>query len=136
MRWRPVACASSGFTPVPRSVRRHVRSVLTGAHMIARACSPTGTRCALQEKTIAQALQAARAMSTGHFGKWHLNGYKGPGRAEFLRTIPSPGAFGFDEWVSVTNFFDLDPLMSRAGQVRRVPRRLFRDRRRRGGEVL
>ena len=27
------------------------------------------------------------------------------------------GRFGFDEWVSVTNFFDLDPLMSRAGQI-------------------
>src|SRR5690606_17783574 len=29
-----------------------------------------------------------------------------------------PGAFGFDEWVSVTNFFDIDPLMSDNGRFK------------------
>jgi arylsulfatase A-like enzyme len=28
----------------------------------------------------------------------------------------SPGVFGFDEWVSVSNFFDVSPLMSRSGE--------------------
>ena len=28
----------------------------------------------------------------------------------------SPTAFGFDEWISVTNFFDIDPIMSDNGK--------------------
>ncbi|HCS55108.1 MAG TPA: N-acetylgalactosamine 6-sulfate sulfatase, partial [Planctomycetaceae bacterium] len=28
----------------------------------------------------------------------------------------SPGVFGFDEWLSVTNFFDYDPILSRKGE--------------------
>lgn len=68
----------------------------------------------LQEKTIAQALRAAGYL-TGHFGKWHLNGHRGPGVPIFADDLRSPGAFGFDEWVSVSNFFDINPLMSRAG---------------------
>ncbi|MDP1591465.1 MAG: hypothetical protein Q8M07_27160 [Prosthecobacter sp.] len=55
---------------------------------------------------------------TGHFGQWHLNGLKGPG-APILKDDPrSPGAFGCDEWVSVTNFFDQNPLMSRGGEIK------------------
>jgi hypothetical protein len=27
-----------------------------------------------------------------------------------------PGVFGFDEWLSVTNFFDRDPILSRQGR--------------------
>lgn len=67
-----------------------------------------------QEKTLPQALHAAGYV-TGHFGKWHLNGFRGPG-APILKTDDhNPGEFGFDEWLSVTNFFDRDPLMSRKG---------------------
>jgi arylsulfatase A-like enzyme len=69
----------------------------------------------LQEKTIAQALKGAGYV-TGHFGKWHLNGHKGPGAPIFANDPRNPGAFGFDEWVSVSNFYDVDPLMSRAGK--------------------
>jgi arylsulfatase A-like enzyme len=73
----------------------------------------------LQEKTISQALKEAGYV-TAHFGKWHLNGHRGPG-APILKDDPrSPSAFGFDEWVSVTNFFDLDPLMSRNGKVEQL----------------
>lgn len=54
---------------------------------------------------------------TGHFGKWHLDGYMGPG-APILASDPRhPGHFGFDQWTSVTNFFDLNPLMSRQGKI-------------------
>ncbi len=68
-----------------------------------------------QEKTIAQALRDAGYV-TGHFGKWHLNGMRGPGVPMFQDDEYHPGRFGFDDWVSVTNFYDMDPLMSRAGE--------------------
>ena len=72
-----------------------------------------------QEKTIAQALKGAGYV-TGHFGKWHLNGHKGPGAPIFADDPRGPGAFGFDEWVSVSNFYDVDPLMSRAGKFEQM----------------
>ena len=68
-----------------------------------------------QEKTIAQALKGA-GYATGHFGKWHLNGLRGPGAPIFAEDPLHPGVFGFDTWVSVTNFFDLHPIMSRNGE--------------------
>lgn len=68
-----------------------------------------------QEKTIAQALRAA-GYTTAHFGKWHLNGYRGPGAPVLGTDDHNPGEFGFDEWLSVTNFFDRDPIMSRKGK--------------------
>ncbi|MFM9080569.1 MAG: sulfatase-like hydrolase/transferase, partial [Opitutaceae bacterium] len=68
-----------------------------------------------QEKTIAQGLRAAGYL-TAHFGKWHLNGYSGPGAPILAGDAHSPGAFGFDEWLSVTNFFDRDPILSRKGK--------------------
>lgn len=69
----------------------------------------------LQEKTIARALRDA-GYATGHFGKWHLNGYSGIGAPVLASDDHNPGAFGFDEWLSVTNFFDRDPLLSRRGK--------------------
>lgn len=91
-------------------------SVLTGRSPDRAGVLTHGYALRLQEKTIAQALKAAGYV-TGHFGKWHLNGFKGPG-APILKDDPrSPGAFGFDEWVSVTNFYDVDPLMSRNGEI-------------------
>ncbi len=67
-----------------------------------------------QEKTIAQALKGA-GYATGHFGKWHLNGLRGAGAPIFGDDPLHPGVFGFETWVSVTNFFDLHPIMSRNG---------------------
>ncbi len=68
-----------------------------------------------QETTLPQAMKKA-GYTTGHFGKWHLNGFRGPG-VPVLKDDPlSPGQFGFDEWLSVTNFFDRNPLMSRKGE--------------------
>ena len=68
-----------------------------------------------QEKTIAQAMKKA-GYATGHFGKWHLNGLRGPGVPILGEDSHGPGAFGFDTWLSVTNFFDLNPVMSRQGE--------------------
>jgi len=68
-----------------------------------------------QEKTVAQALAAA-GYATGHFGKWHLNGLRGIGVPILKSDIRGPGPFGFQTWLSVTNFFDRDPLLSRMGE--------------------
>ena len=90
-------------------------TVLTGRTNDRTGVLSHGYALRLQEKTIAQALKGAGYV-TGHFGKWHLNCLKGPG-APVLKADPrNPGAFGFDEWVSMTNFFDKDPLMSRMGE--------------------
>ena len=67
-----------------------------------------------QERTLAQAMQAA-GYATGHFGKWHLDGIRGPGVPILAGDDHNPGRFGFDVWLSVTNFFDRNPLMSRSG---------------------
>lgn len=45
---------------------------------------------------------------TGHFGKWHVGPVK-------LGSPTSPGAMGFDEWLSHDNFFELDPVLVRNG---------------------
>ena len=68
-----------------------------------------------QERTVAQALRDA-GYATGHFGKWHLNGIRGPGVPIFAGDDHNPGEFGFIEWLSVTNFFDRNPIMSRMGK--------------------
>lgn len=68
-----------------------------------------------QEKTLPQAMRNA-GYATGHFGKWHLNGFSGPGVPILKTDDHGPGHFGFDEWLSVSNFFDRDPLMSRNGE--------------------
>ena len=68
-----------------------------------------------QEKTVAQAFQKA-GYSTAHFGKWHLNGLRGPGAPIFKSDAHHPGHLGFDYWLSVTNFFDMNPILSRNGK--------------------
>ena len=70
-----------------------------------------------QEKTLGQAMKRA-GYATGHFGKWHLNGLRGPGAPIFRDDSHHPGTFGFDEWLSVTNFFDRNPIMSRKGKIK------------------
>jgi len=90
-------------------------SVLTGRSNDRTGVQTHGYPLRRQEKTIAQALKAA-GYATGHFGKWHLNALRGPG-APVLENDPlHPGVFGFDTWVSVSNFFDLHPVMSRGGE--------------------
>lgn len=94
-------------------------SVLTGRSNDRAGVLSHGYALRLQEKTIAQALKGA-GYATAHFGKWHLNGFKGPG-APILKDDPrSPGAFGFDEWVSATNFIDMDPWLGRMGAPEQI----------------
>lgn len=90
-------------------------SVLTGRTNLRTGVLSHGYALRRQEKTIAQALKNA-GYATGHFGKWHLNGMRGPGVPILAEDSHNPGTFGFDEWLSVTNFFDRDPIMSRKGE--------------------
>jgi len=89
-------------------------SVLTGRANDRTGVPSHGHALRLQEKTLPAAMKAA-GYSTGHFGKWHLNGFRGPGVPVLGDDTHNPGAFGFDEWLTVTNFFDMNPIMSRKG---------------------
>lgn len=90
-------------------------SVLTGRANDRTGVPAHGYGLRPQEKTIAQALRAAGYV-TGHFGKWHLNALRGPGAPILASDRRNPGRFGFDHWVSTSNFFDVDPLLSRRGK--------------------
>lgn len=90
-------------------------SVLTGRTHNRTGVPSHGHNLCLQEKTLPRALQKA-GYATGHFGKWHLNGVRGPGVPILGDDENHPGKYGFDEWLSVSNFFDCDPLLSRNGQ--------------------
>lgn len=89
-------------------------SVLTGRTHNRTGVKAHGYALHRQERTIAQALRKA-GYATGHFGKWHLNGVRGPG-VPVLKSDPHhPGHFGFEHWLTVTNYFDMNPIMSRMG---------------------
>lgn len=90
-------------------------SVLTGRCNDRTGVPSHGHALRLQEKTLPRALKA-HGYATAHFGKWHLNGIRGPGVPVLATDDHNPGAFGFDEWLTVSNFFDRDPIMSRKGK--------------------
>lgn len=90
-------------------------SVLTGRANDRTGVESHGYGLRRQEITIAQILRDAGYV-TGHFGKWHLNALRGPGVPILKTDDHNPGEFGFDEWLSVTNFFDRDPILSRRGE--------------------
>ena len=91
-------------------------TVLTGRTHDRTGVFDHGYALRIQEKTLGQAMKRA-GYATGHFGKWHLNGLRGPGAPIFKEDSHHPGSFGFDEWLSVTNFFDRNPIMSRKGKI-------------------
>ena len=82
-------------------------SVLTGRHPVRYGTFAPNWSIRPQEVTIAHVLREA-GYATGHFGKWHVGPVK--------KTSPtSPGAMGFDEWLSHDNFFEMNPTLSRNG---------------------
>lgn len=84
-------------------------SVLTGRHPVRSGVFLWGRALPPPEFTIAEALRRA-GYTTGHFGKWHLGDLG-------ANDETSPGAQGFDEWVSSPNFYENDPLFSHRGKV-------------------
>jgi arylsulfatase A-like enzyme len=82
-------------------------SFLTGRHPNRYGTFSANWSTRPEEITIAQVLRDA-GYYCGHFGKWHV----GPVKAA---SPTSPGAMGFDEWVSHDNFFEMDPSLSRNG---------------------
>jgi arylsulfatase A-like enzyme len=90
-------------------------SVMTGRHPNRMGCFWPGMPLKPQEMTIAQAVKRA-GYATAHFGKWHLNGVAGPGKPIAASDPLGPGRFGFDEWFSVSNYFEADWTFSRNGE--------------------
>lgn len=90
-------------------------SCLTGRHPYRYGVTLYGKPLKLEEKTIAHALAAA-GYQTGHFGKWHLNGVSGPGKPLAKDDPLNPGAFGFQTWFSVSNFFETNTTFGRNGE--------------------
>jgi arylsulfatase A-like enzyme len=84
-------------------------SVMTGRTPNRFGCFKAGNTLRPQEVTIAEVLKPA-GYRTGHFGKWHL------GSVQKASPV-SPGASGFDEWVSSPNYFDIDPILSEQGKA-------------------
>lgn len=82
-------------------------SIITGRHPNRYGAFNPGWSLRPEEISIAQLLKDA-GYATAHFGKWHL----GPVKSG---SPTSPGAMGFDTWVSHDNFFELDPVLSRNG---------------------
>ena len=89
-------------------------SCLTGRHPFRYGCFTWGYPLRPEEITLAQVIKPL-GYATAHFGKWHLNGVSGPGKPIAGDDPLSPGRFGFDEWLSVSNYFDLDWTLSRRG---------------------
>ena len=100
-------------------------TVLTGRSNDRTAVFNHGFPLRRQEVSITQVLRQA-GYATGHFGKWHLNGFTGPGAPILAQDPRNPGNFGFDEWLSVTNFYEMNPLMSRNGEFIELTRRILR----------
>ena len=86
-------------------------SVLTGRTPNRYGTFSWGHSLRPQERTLAEQLRAA-GYATGHFGKWHLG-------SVLADSDLSPGACGFERWLSAPNFFDLDPWLSREGRAER-----------------
>lgn len=89
-------------------------SLLTGRSNDRTGVLDHGYRLRHAETTLPEALAAA-GYATGHFGKWHLNGLRGPGVPLLAEDTHGPGAAGFETWVSTSNYYDDHPMLSRQG---------------------
>ncbi|MFL2869257.1 MAG: sulfatase [Pirellulaceae bacterium] len=84
-------------------------SVITGRHPNRYGTFNPGYSLRPDEKSVATLLGKA-GYHCGHFGKWHLGPVK--------RNSPTnPGAFGFHQWLSHDNFFELNPVLSKNGRT-------------------
>ena len=82
-------------------------SLMTGRHPNRYGTFSPGWSIRPEEISIAHILSRA-GYACAHYGKWHL----GPVKRE---SPTSPGAMGFDEWLSHDNFFEMNPMLSRNG---------------------
>ena len=84
-------------------------SVITGRHPNRYGTFNPGYSLRPDEISIATLLRKA-GYYCGHFGKWHLGPVK-------RHSPTNPGAFGFHQWLSHDNFFELNPVLSKNGRT-------------------
>lgn len=82
-------------------------SFLTGRHPNRMGTFAPGWSMRPEEITLAHIMSRA-GYYTAHLGKWHVGTVKSDSPL-------NPGAFGFDEWLSHDNFFEMNPPFSRNG---------------------
>ena len=91
-------------------------SVLTGRTPRRTGVPGLHKRLCLQEKTLPQALKKA-GYATAHFGKWHLGGVQGSAMPIIPDDPNGPKHYGFDEYLSATNYIEMNPLMTHNDKV-------------------
>ena len=90
-------------------------SILTGRTNDRTGVFRVGDCINKQEMMLSTAFRNA-GYATAHFGKWHLNAVEPIGDNPLPKTDPhNPGELGFDHWLSATNQFNIDPVLSRNG---------------------
>ena len=90
-------------------------SILTGRTNDRTGVFRVGDCINKQEMMLSTAFRNA-GYRTAHFGKWHLNTVALPGDNPMPKSDPhNPGELGFDYWLSATNQFNIDPVLSRNG---------------------
>ena len=94
-------------------------AILTGRHPNRMGVFWPGMKLRTEETTLATLVRNA-GYTTGHFGKWHLNGVSGPGKIVAESDPLSPRNVGFDESFSVSNYFELDWSFGRNGVEEKV----------------
>lgn len=91
-------------------------SVLTGRSPRRTGVPGLHKRLCLQEKTLPQELKKA-GYATAHFGKWHLGGVQGSAMPILLDDPNGPKHYGFDEYLSATNYIEMNPLMTHNDEI-------------------
>ena len=90
-------------------------SVMTGRIARRTGAARVGDSINKQEKMLSTAFREA-GYATAHFGKWHLNAVNTPEHPLPGDDPHNPGELGFDYWLSETNQFNLNPILSRMGE--------------------